>query len=106
MLVKNAFLESDISKELLDGPFEGDVEFEYTICPGRTRTDLDNYAKSMLDSAIRAGIFKDDSQVTTILATKCQKCRNLKGGNAGIPFTVPCVFCLLGLFCILRFPRR
>ena len=77
LLVKEAFLESELAKVLLD-PFEGDVEFEYTICPGRAKADLDNFAKSMLDSAVRAGILKDDSQVTKILATKCLKCRNLK----------------------------
>ena len=32
MLVKNAFLESELAKQLPE-PFEGDVEFEYTICP-------------------------------------------------------------------------
>ena len=80
MLVKHAFLESDLAKQLPE-PFEGDVEFSYTICPGRAKTDLDNFAKSMLDSAVRAGILKDDSQVTKILATKCLKCRHLKRGE-------------------------
>ena len=103
MRVKESFLESELAKQLLE-PFEGDVEFEYTICPGRTRTDLDNFAKSMLDSAVRAGILKDDSQVTKILATKCLKCRHLKRGEKCLysfhctlhllpsePFLYPCI---------------
>ena len=90
--VKNAFLESDIAKELLT-PFEGDIEFEYTICPGRTKTDLDNFAKGFLDSATRAEIIKDDSQVTKILATKCLKCRTLKRGQK----------CLYSFHCTLHF---
>ena len=103
MLVKDAFLESELAKQLPE-PFEGDVEFEYTICPARAKTDLDNFAKSMLDSAVRAGIIKDDSQVTKILATKCLKCRDLKKDKkckfafhctlrllASEPFLYPCI---------------
>ena len=90
MLVKESFLESDLAKELLV-PFGGDVEFEYHICTGRTKTDLHKFAKSFVDSAVRAEIIKDDSQVTKITATKCQKCRHLKGGK-----------CLYSFHCTLR----
>ena len=91
MLVREAFLESDLAKDLLE-PWEGNCEFEYFICPGRKRTDLDNFAKSPIDSIVRAGIIRDDSQIQKITATKCQKCRNLNRGEK----------CLYSFHCTLR----
>ena len=88
--VKEAFLESDLAKELLS-PFEGDCEFDYYVC-GRPNCDVDNYAKSMLDSIQRACIIKNDSQIQKLVGQKCQKCRDKKRGER----------CLYSFWCELR----
>ena len=75
--VKDCFYDSDISKQILE-PWENDVHFEYTICPCRPKTDVDNFAKAFLDVAVECKIIKDDSQVQSLRGYKCQCCRNLK----------------------------
>ena len=71
------FPRSEISKKVL-GPYEGNVSLSYTICPMRTKTDVDNFAKGFLDSLVHCKIILDDSQVQNLHCYKCQKCRNLK----------------------------
>ena len=88
--VKEAFLESDLAKQLVS-PYEGDCEFDYWVC-GRPNCDVDNYAKAILDSIQRAGIIKSDSQIQKLGGQKCQKCRKLRAGER----------CLYSFWCELR----
>jgi len=71
------FHRSEISKNVLE-PYDGDVSLSYTICSPRTKIDVDNFGKCVLDSFVQCKIIKDDSQVQFIHGYKCQKCRNLK----------------------------
>ena len=75
--VRECFWNSDISKQILE-PCENDVHLEYTICPCRPKTDVDNFAKAFLDVAVESKIMKDDSQVQSVHGCKCQRYRKLK----------------------------
>lgn len=43
------------------------------VPPDARKRDLDNYLKAMLDALTHAGVWKDDSQITRLLITKCWK---------------------------------
>ena len=74
------FHRSEISKNVLE-PYEGDVSLSYTICPPRSKTDVDNFAKVYLDALVHCKIIGDDAQVQSIRGYRCQNCRNLKKGE-------------------------
>ena len=75
--VRECFWNSDVSKQILD-PWENDVHFEYTICPCRAKTDVDNFAKCCLDVVVECKIIRDCSLVQSVHGYKCQHCRKLK----------------------------
>lgn len=56
---------------VVEETFSGDVSVQITLTlPDRRRRDIDNILKILLDSLTYAGVYKDDSQITTLLVIK------------------------------------
>ena len=49
--------------------------------PDRRRRDIDNYAKSLLDSLTKAGVWEDDSQIDELTIKRCEI---IKGGYVDV----------------------
>lgn len=65
---------SEAGAEILEGPLAVDIEItlerpKTTKLPA-PRPDADNFAKGILDSMTKAGVWKDDSQVTDLYVSK------------------------------------
>lgn len=85
-------LASETARKPYEGPIRLAVEFRLPrprAAKGRAfpavRPDLDNYLKALMDALTDAGVWKDDGQVVSVLATKTYaQERNLAGAKVSV----------------------